>query len=260
MAVRISALPCATRLARGSRGAPGAALPEYCCGGSDRWTEDIDQQEPCPAPSGLPDPQASAHQLARDRLMPTTRCGTRPLPPFTARLLPEPEARASPCWSCLMVGGQVRREVGTLVSCRRAFWTVPQYSLGQVDAQDAILGWPRPMSGRSSTNLHQVTPFTPGDRRPDARSGASGRRVARLITGPDRIWLASLSNRERWMPTADSYGPRRARRARRTLGLQLRSDLARRVPSATMRSARHAPPRHCGGRPRSAGRRAGPQR
>ncbi len=98
------------------------------------------------------------------------------------------------------------------------------------------------MSGRSSTPaLHQVTPFTPGDRGPDARSGASGRR-RRLITGPDRIWLASLSNRERWMPTADSYGPRRARRARRTLGLQLRSDLARRVPSATMRSARTCSP------------------
>jgi len=52
------------------------------------------------------------------------------------RLLSEPEARVSPGWSCSIVGGQVRREVETLVSFRRAFRVVP-----------AALPWPGPCPG-----------------------------------------------------------------------------------------------------------------
>jgi hypothetical protein len=51
-----------------------------------------------------PTSQASAHQLARERLMPTTTHGTRTVSPFTVRLL-QPGRYRSPCWSYLTFDG-----------------------------------------------------------------------------------------------------------------------------------------------------------
>ena len=96
MAVRISTLPYATRSAYRSRdvgGMPGPAIAAGAAtGGRKTWTS----SRRAPRRRASPTAHASAHQLAGERLMPTTRRGTRPVPSFTARLLLEPERR-SPC-------------------------------------------------------------------------------------------------------------------------------------------------------------------
>jgi hypothetical protein len=109
MAAQISVLPSATRSAFGSCGTPakyGSISGESRKRGRKTWTS----SSRAPRRRASPIAQDSAHQLARERLIPTINRGTRLVAPLTSDLFPQPGRAMSPSPSRPCLDGRRPRQ------------------------------------------------------------------------------------------------------------------------------------------------------